>query len=102
MLKKLIIAAVIACSACVPAQDAHADTVVVEVTAPVAPPAPVVETVVVRPGYVWTNGYWHWTVTRWVWVRGYHVRVVPGYRWEHPHYVLRGRAWVFHRGRWVR
>jgi hypothetical protein len=104
MLKNLIIAAAIACSACFPAKDASADDeqVYSAECEYVAAPAPIVETFVVRPGYIWSRGYWGWSVNRWVWSPGYHVRIVAGYRWIHPRYTYVHRRWAFARGHWVR
>ena len=43
-----------------------------------APPAPIVEEIVVAPGpdYIWVGGGWLWRHDRWVWNRGY---------WHRPH-----------------
>ena len=58
-----------------------------------APPVPVVETVVPAPapGYVWTPGYYTWNGRAYVWAPGAWV-VAPwqGARWEPPHWVRRG------------
>ncbi|HLK69812.1 MAG TPA: YXWGXW repeat-containing protein [Bryobacteraceae bacterium] len=74
-----------------------------EVIIRVAPPRPIVETRVVRPGpgYIWIGGYHRWDGGRYVWVPG---------RWElppraHAHwvahrYVHRNGGWVFVEGRW--
>jgi len=62
----------------------------VDVGIDVAPPAPRYERVVVRPGYVWTPGYWRWNEggRHHEWVAGTYVAERPGYvwrphRWEH-------------------
>ena len=82
----LLILAIAACTAgCISSQPALAQRRVVVVA--VAPPAPRVERVVVRRGYVWTPGYHRWNGRSYVWVGGRHVR---------PH---RGRT-VFVQGHW--
>lgn len=75
----------------------------VAIAAPVyAPPAPMVERIAVRPGYVWIRGYWRWGGARYVWVGGYWTHPRPGYRWYPPRWVGCGHAWCFRGGRWVR
>ncbi len=49
-----------------------------------APPPPRYERVVVRPGYVWTPGYWRWSGRRYVWVGGYYLRARPGHYYVGP------------------
>jgi len=69
----------------------------VSVAAPLfAPPAPVYERVVVRPGY------WRWGGVRYVWVGGYWSHARPGYRWYPPRWVGCGPRWCMHRGYWGR
>ncbi len=77
---------------------AEAQTVVYVVPAPVVVyvpsvlPPPRVEVVTVSPGpsYVWTNGYWHWSSTRYVWVSGRYVHGYVGRRWVQPRWYYRG------------
>lgn len=109
LIKKFIIAAVIACAACAPSMPANAqERVVVVEAAPAEPPAPVVETIVVAPApnYVWTGGHWYWNSVGWVWVSGHYVRVVPGFHWVRSHYVAWGpwwaRRWHYVPGHWAR
>jgi hypothetical protein len=68
----------------------------------IAPPAPRVERVGVRPGHVWMPGYWRWRNARYVWVGGYWVHARPGYRWYPPRWVGCGPRWCMHRGYWGR
>lgn len=75
---------------------------VVEVSVRSAPPPPRVERVVVRPGYVWSPGYWHWNGRRHVWVGGRYVLARPGYVYVGPRWEHRGPGYRFHRGYWVR
>jgi len=74
-----------------------------EVVVEVAPPRPLVERRVARPGreYVWTPGYHRWDGRAYVWTPGAWVR--PPHRrahWERAHWVRRGRGWVFIEGHW--
>jgi len=32
-----------------------------------------------RPGYVWVDGYWHWTGVRYAWVAGRWEALTPSY-----------------------
>jgi hypothetical protein len=69
----------------------------------VAPPVPVVETVVPAPGpgYVWTPGYYIWDGRAYVWAPGaWVVAPWPGARWEPPHWVHRRGGWIFVEGHW--
>ena len=75
----------------------------VTIAAPLyAPPAPRLERVAVRPGYVWIPGYWRWRNAGYVWVGGYWVHARPGYRWYPPRWVGCGPRWCMHRGYWGR
>lgn len=74
---------------------------VVELSVRTAPPPPRVERVVVRPGYVWTPGYWRWNGRRHVWIGGHYVRARPGYVYVGPRWEPHGPAYRFHRGYWV-
>lgn len=75
----------------------------VTIAAPLyAPPAPRVERVGVRPGYVWIPGYWRWGGARYVWVGGYWTYPRRGYRWIEPRWVGCGPHWCYHRGYWGR
>lgn len=69
----------------------------------VAPPAPLHERVVVRPGYTWTPGYYNWNARhhRYVWVGGYYVRARHGHRWVPAHWQQGPRGgWHFRPGHW--
>ena len=70
----------------------------------IGPPARAVEVrPVVRPGYVWQDGYYRWNGHRYAWVSGRSVRAPyaraawSSGRWERSH---RGYYWV--PGHWVR
>ena len=90
-----------------------AATTLVSVTTPayaarvvvgVAPPAPLVEVVPVRPvvGYqVWRPGYWSWTGARYVWVPGVYVTPPrPRAAWVPGRWVAGRRGWVWVGGHW--
>jgi len=69
----------------------------------VAPPAPVVERVVVapRPGYVWTPGYYRWNGRAYVWVSGrYVVPPRPRAVWVAGHWAHDRRGWFWVAGTW--
>jgi hypothetical protein len=68
-----------------------------------APPAvrTEVQTVAPGPGYVWTQGYWRWTGTDYVWVGGTWVtRPRPTAVWVAGHWVRRGGGYTWIAGHW--
>ncbi len=67
-----------------------------------APPAPIVERVAVRPGYVWIPGYWRWGGVRYVWVGGNWSHARIGYHYAPARWIGCGRHWCYHRGYWHR
>ena len=74
-----------------------------EVIVAQAPPAVRIETRTAAPGpsYVWSNGYWSWTGTRYVWVAGSWVeRPTPAAVWVEGHWVPRRGGWVWIPGHW--
>ncbi len=74
------------------------------VVAPVAPPPPIAETVVVAPapGYIWIGGYWSWTGGRHVWTRGYWAPPRAGYRWVPRQWERGPGGWHQRGGHWAR
>lgn len=66
------------------------------------PPARVVVTPVVRPGYVWAPGYWRWNGRAHVWVDGRYIRERRGYHWNPAHWEQRNGRYHFEDGRWER
>ena len=68
----------------------------------VAPPPPRYERVRVRPGYVWTPGYWRWNGRAHYWVGGNYVPVRRGYVYVPPRWNPYGRGWRFNEGHWAR
>lgn len=83
------------------APDAQARAYV-DVDVRVAPPPVRYERVRVRPGYVWTPGYWRWNGRRHVWIGGAYVPARPGYAYVAPRWVSYGPAWRFRAGHWAR
>ena len=74
-----------------------------EVFVRIAPPRPVVETVVVRPGpgYVWIPEYHRWDGAAYVWAPGrWELPPRPRARWIAHRWVRRRGGWVFVEGRW--
>ena len=54
-------------------------------------------------GFVWTDGYWNWVGTLYIWVPGRWQRPpYAGAYWSHPHYDHYDRGWVVHEGHWDR
>ena len=80
---------------------AHAAQVTVGVTVGTRPP-PLRHEVVpaLRPGYVWTGGYWRWNGHRHVWVAGHYVPARAGFVYVGPHWVATGHGWRFEAGHW--
>jgi hypothetical protein len=101
MMKKLMIATILAASFGSVAIPAVADTRVVVVRQ--APPPPRDEMVPTpRHGYVWAPGYWNWSHNRHVWVRGHWERSRRGYVYHAPAWEERDGQWHMHRGSWDR
>jgi len=76
-----------------------------EVFVRIAPPRPVVERVVARPGagYVWVGGYYRWTGRDYIWTTGRWVYPPrPSAVWVAPHweFVPARRGYVFVGGFW--
>ena len=100
MLKKLLIATLVAASLGGVCTYAPAATNIYVQT---APPEPRSERVpAVRRGYVWAPGYWDWKGRRHVWVAGHWVRARQGYAYRPHAWVERDGRWYLERGRWVR
>ncbi len=74
-----------------------------EVIVRVAPPRPVVERRLPRPGagYVWTPGYHRWDGRAYVWAPG--AWVLPPHshaHWVAAHWSRHGGGWFFVEGHW--
>jgi hypothetical protein len=65
------------------------------------PPQPQVETVTVRPGFVWIKGRWNWTNGQWAWMGGHWERERAGYVWSEGRWERRGNRWVWVDGSWA-
>ena len=66
------------------------------------PPARVVVTPAVRPGYVWAPGYWRWNGRQHVWVDGRYMRERRGYHYSPAHWEERNGKYHFEDGHWDR
>jgi hypothetical protein len=99
MMKKLLIAALVAGSLGSITLPASAAVVVVRE----APPPPRAERVPApRQGYSWINGHWEWRNNHHVWVRGTWVRDRRGHHYVQPAWVERDGRWEMTRGAWRR
>ena len=99
MIRKILLAAMIAASAGTIAVPAAAKVIYVEV----APPAMREEAMPAsRRGYAWAPGYWGWRGHKHVWVAGSWVRDRPGYRDHSTNWREHNGRWMMERGRWVR
>ena len=98
MIKKLLLAAVVAASF-----GTIAPSVTAAVLVQVAPP-PLRHEVTPPPrrGYVWVGGHWEWRNGRHQWVRGSWLRERHGYRYNQPAWVERDGRWFMNRGGWRR
>jgi len=67
-----------------------------------APPAPIVENVGPRHGYVWISGYHEWRDGAYNWVPGRWERVRRGHRWQSGQWHWNGSHYEWHDGRWIR
>jgi hypothetical protein len=98
MMKKTIVAAILAASFGSIATPASADIIVriapPELRMEVAPPP--------RHGHVWVAGYWDWRNNRHQWIAGNWIRERPGYLYNQPNWVERDGRWHMQRGNWRR
>ncbi len=96
MIRKMILAAVIAVSLTAVAVPAAAQAYV-----RIAPPPPREEMVPGhRPGYVWAPGHWEWRHRHYYWVNGYWLRERHGYHYNPHTWVERNGQWYLERGHW--
>ena len=99
MIRKTIVAAMLAASFIGIATPASAGVVF----ARVAPPEPRVEVVPApRPGRIWVGGHWEWRSNRHVWVAGTWIRERRGYQYVQPTWTERDGRWQMERGNWRR
>jgi hypothetical protein len=99
MMKKLLLAAMLAGSLGTVTLPATSATIIVHN----APPPPRHERVpAARRGYVWAPGYWDWRGNRHVWVKGNWQRERRGYAYHQPRWEQHNGKWQMNRGGWVR
>lgn len=99
MIKKILLAALIAGSFGSAAVPVSAAVVIVRE----APPPPRAERVPqARRGYVWVPGHWEWKHQRHTWVRGAWIRDRKGYVYHAPAWEERDGSWHMQRGNWAR
>ncbi len=99
MLKKLLIASLIATSFASVPLTSMARTIVIRE----APPPPRDETPPqLRRGYTWAPGHWEWRQGKHVWVAGRQIRERRGQHWQADRWVERNGRWELRPGRWVR
>ena len=99
MIKKIVLAAMVAASFGGVATSVTAANVVVQVAPPalraeVMPPP--------RRGYVWVAGHWEWRNRHHQWVKGTWIRERRGYMYNQPAWVERDGRWNMNRGGWRR
>ena len=99
MLKKILVAGLIATSFASVPLAAFARPIVVTV----APPAPWQEVIPApRRGFVWAPGHWEWRNRRHVWMGGHWMRARPGYAYRSPRWVQNNGRWEMRQGNWAR
>lgn len=99
MMKKLLIAAMLAGSLGSVTIPSSAAVVVVRE----APPQPRSErTPPPRRGYLWVPGHWDWKQNHHAWVKGSWLRDRPGYVYHQPTWEERDGRWHMARGNWAR
>jgi hypothetical protein len=99
MIKKILLATVIATAFVGVAAPVSAAVVIVRE----APPPPRDEVVPApRHGYVWAAGHWEWKHNRHTWVPGSWIRARKGYVYHAPTWEERNGSWHMRRGSWAR
>jgi hypothetical protein len=68
---------------------------------PAPPPAPPVERVAPRRGYIWVEGNYEWRDGRYAWTGGHWEAERPGQRWHGGHWDWQGDRYVWVRGEWL-
>ena len=97
MIKKVILAAMLAASLGSVATPASADRGV-----RVAPPPPREEVIVERRGHVWAPGHWEYKNGKYHWRKGHLVKARRGYHYAEPTWVERDGRWYREGGVWRR
>jgi hypothetical protein len=99
MLKKVLLATLIATSFGAVPLASYARTVIVTE----APPEPRHEAMPApRRGYIWAPGHWEWRHNRHTWVAGHWLRARRGQHWEAERWAQHDGRWVMEPGRWAR
>ena len=100
MIKKILLATMIAASLCTTAIPASAAVQVYIETAP--PPLRAEPVPRPRHGYVWVPGYWGAHGHKYVWTHGSWVKEKKGYHYHSPQWVESNGRWSMEQGRWAR
>jgi hypothetical protein len=64
------------------------------------PPAPRVERVSARKGYLWIDGRYQWRDGDYMWIPGHWERARAAMRWYPGHWDLSGAVYVYTEGEW--
>ena len=98
MIKKVLLAALLAASFGTIATTASAQIIV-----RMAPPEPRMEVVPQpRRGHVWVAGHWGWRNNHHQWIKGSWIRERRGYHYNQPAWAERDGRWYMERGNWRR
>ena len=100
MMKKLLLAALVAGSFSAVSMPAFSATTIIVREAP--PELRTERVPQARRGYVWAPGHWEWKRNRHVWVKGYWVKARRGYVYDAPEWRERDGRWEMRRGGWRR
>ena len=69
----------------------------------IAPPPPrLVVAPALRPGWIWSAGYWNWTGSAYVWIDGAWLAERAGLTFIPAHWVHSHGGWQFVGGSWIR
>jgi hypothetical protein len=103
-----IFMSLIGCSMYVKPAPAHAEiyvekpAVTTTVYVSAEPPAPRIEyRPAPRVGYIWVDGYWHWSGRSWIWMSGHWEAERVGYVWVAPRYEVKHQKKVYVKGYWA-
>ena len=98
MLKKIVLATLIASSFAAVPLTSIARTIIIREAPPPpreeAPPA-------ARRGYAWAPGHWVWRGNQHVWMEGHWMRARNNMHWVPEQWVERNGRWEMRPGRWA-